>query len=84
MRQHLRSNGSVGAGSVLTFFPLKHPTRKKRRTDPGAVTAKMGAEGAGSVLTFFAQDRRGVSPHFFRQHKPEKSAGLTPTPGESL
>ncbi len=25
---------------------------------------------------------RGVSPHFFRQHKPEKSAGLTPTLGQ--
>ena len=32
----------------------------------------------GSVT---AEKRRaGVSPHFFRQHKPEKSAVLTPTP----
>src|SRR6266704_5155629 len=30
------------------------------------------------------KNRRGVSPHFFRQHKPEKSAGLTPTPPPSL
>jgi len=25
-------------------------------------------------------DGAGVSPHFFRQHKPEKSAVLTPAP----
>jgi len=39
-------------------------------------------EGEASPLNFHSFSvtaGAGVSPHFFRQHKPEKSAVLTPT-----
>ena len=42
----------------------------------GAIVEKQGFINFGEALK---DGGRGVSPHFFRQHRLEKNAGLTPT-----
>jgi len=43
----------------------------------GVIVEKQGFINFGEALK---DGGRGASPHFFRQHRLEKNAGLTPTP----
>src|SRR6266704_1594979 len=53
---------------------------------PGVFNEHLACRMGRGVSPHFFRPRQardqgvGVSPHFFRQHKPEKSAELTPTP----